>query len=577
VAPASAFSALHSWATLVQQSKKTMQKDYRFVRLLGRGASGEVWQVHEPNSGRVLALKQIDLSRMCAKEVELAKQEARLLWKLSHPHIVQYVDMSVDRLTLNLVMEYVSGGDLQGLIASRRETHTLVPESNIWCWFLQIASAIQYLHHRRVLHRDVKPANILLTSNHDRALLGDLGVARVLAHAKAQAVTRIGTPAYLAPELWLGRQYSFAADIYSLGCTVYELATLRIPFTAEHKALLGHQVLHKKCAPITSRYSSTLRALVLRMLEKVPDARPTPHQIFSYAQKVAVCGNQIACPPDEVISVGAPPGTGPLPHQEPKASSPSRWASARVWSPRGGGASKVCSHSPRESCVHRHAVPPRAPDKHLIELREAPPLRARSRASKGQSVRSGGAAHPEVSVAAIPAVPRDSPPPQRARSPRCARAHVIATHSDRSCSPSHVSEGTHPPTEPARKSADNESDLRQAEADPHLHTPRDQNSWGMVVPWRDHVRVRNLEIVCESNCAAEAPQPLESHLHGGDPSLIQLLRNLSEADAQAGRKTAQTERDLMKELQELDSRATLESTATLLQEILRTLPPVGEN
>ncbi|CAK0807393.1 unnamed protein product [Prorocentrum cordatum] len=173
---------------------------------------------------------------------------------------------------LCIVMQYLDGGDLHRVVDGARQLGRQLDEVDIWRWFLQVASALQYLHKERVLHRDVKPANIFLTSAGRHAVLGDLGIAKILPSVEARALTQIGTPAYLAPEVWQGRRYGYAADIYSLGCTVYELAELRMPFTAENRGLLAAQVCRKNSKPIEARlgYSPELTRIVQLMLSKDP-------------------------------------------------------------------------------------------------------------------------------------------------------------------------------------------------------------------------------------------------------------------------------------------------------------------
>jgi len=264
-----------------------------------------VWEVQSRNGER-LALKRMDLERMTPREQELAVQEARLLRQLKHPNIVRYVDFVVQGCQIGIVMQYLNGGDLRCRILQAREGTCTIGECEVWRWLLQVASALHYLHSEHVIHRDVKPANIFLASDGKRAVLGDLGIARVLAHCDARAVTQIGTPGYLAPEVWLGKRYSCAADVYSLGCTVYELVELRMPFAAESRGVLAALVLNRsndEAVRIKQACTAALRETIQRMLCMEPSMRPSPSQLLSYARYLASSGR---CNREQTTSHGAP-------------------------------------------------------------------------------------------------------------------------------------------------------------------------------------------------------------------------------------------------------------------------------
>lgn len=253
---------------------------YRLERLLGRGAAGEVWQASGRASGNRVAVKCIDLGALTAKERHQASQEAYLLRRVKHPHIVRFFDCIVGAQQMHIVMQLMEGGDLASVIRRCRDGGQRPPEASIWRWLLQMARALAYLHKISILHRDVKPANIFLSEDERTAVLGDLGIAKV---ALAGAWTQIGTPGYLAPEVWLGQKYDFAADIYSLGCTIFEATMLRRPFAAEGRSELAAQVCFRRSpAPDAGE---PLRTLVQRMLCRTPCRRPGAQWIVGYARQ----------------------------------------------------------------------------------------------------------------------------------------------------------------------------------------------------------------------------------------------------------------------------------------------------
>jgi NIMA (never in mitosis gene a)-related kinase 1/4/5 len=139
-------------------------------------------------------LKQIDLRKTTQKDLQSAQQEAKLLSKLKHPNIVSYKDSFQTNGYLYIVMLYCEGGDLYSHI--KQQNGQSIEETQIVEWFVQIAMALQYMHERHILHRDLKTQNIFLTKN-KIIKVGDLGIARVLKSSNDMATTIIGTPYYM--------------------------------------------------------------------------------------------------------------------------------------------------------------------------------------------------------------------------------------------------------------------------------------------------------------------------------------------------------------------------------------------
>ena len=167
-------------------------------------------------------------------------------------------------MTLCLVMENADNGDILNKINEHSRRGSFFKESEIWNYFAQMLIGLKALHDIKVCHRDIKCANIFLSMRGD-VKLGDFNVSKVA--KKGMLYTQTGTPYYASPEVWKDRPYDTKSDIWSLGCVLYEMMTLRPPFKAADLRSLYKKVVAVDYPPITgSRYSSDLIALVKQIL-----------------------------------------------------------------------------------------------------------------------------------------------------------------------------------------------------------------------------------------------------------------------------------------------------------------------
>ncbi|XP_045128415.1 serine/threonine-protein kinase Nek4-like isoform X3 [Portunus trituberculatus] len=247
------------------------------VREIGRGNYGSVWLVRQPGSSKNLVLKCVDLTHCSVGEVEAARQEVRILAGLRHPNIVSYKGSFEVGRRLNLLMGYCAGGDMASLI--KRQRGQLFPEVKIVRWLIQITMALQYLHNRRILHRDLKTRNIFLTRS-GLIKLGDFGIARILGSSHDMATTLVGTPYYMSPELFAGLPYNHKSDVWALGCCLYELATLKHAFPARDIPGLISKISKGKIVGLDEQYSDDLRHLVLSLMTRSPEHRLSASQIL---------------------------------------------------------------------------------------------------------------------------------------------------------------------------------------------------------------------------------------------------------------------------------------------------------
>jgi len=209
---------------------------------------------------------------------EEALKEAELLKCLVHPNIIGYKDAFLDERRLCIVMEFADGGDLSAAIMRRRSSGRRYHERDAVAISGQVVLALEYVHSRRVLHRDLKSQNVFLTRSGE-VKLGDFGIARVLEDCEHSAKTRIGTPHILAPEMCENKPYGFKADIWGLGVMMYELLALEVPFSANNLAGLIIRICTSEPQPIAASYSAELRTLVSNSLSKKAQDRPTAAEI----------------------------------------------------------------------------------------------------------------------------------------------------------------------------------------------------------------------------------------------------------------------------------------------------------
>ena len=173
-------------------------------------------------------------------------------------------------------MEYCSGGDLRTYINQIKEKKKYIEEKEIWKFLSKISCALNECHSKNIIHRDIKPENIFLDSK-GNFKLGDFGIAREI---NDYASTLIGTPYYLAPEVIVEKKYNEKCDIWGLGCTVYEMATLHRPFESEDLSILLHKIQNEDIQKSNFPYSDNLFNLVKSMLEKNPSQRPNIKEIL---------------------------------------------------------------------------------------------------------------------------------------------------------------------------------------------------------------------------------------------------------------------------------------------------------
>jgi NIMA (never in mitosis gene a)-related kinase len=259
--------------------KSEYTSKYKEMEIIGRGNFGSATLVRSLTTDQLYVAKKVLLGNLSQKEADGAHLELRLLKQLNHPNIVSYHEDFIEDGTMIIVMEYCEEGDLAYFIKNRATTNDYLEENSVLNWFLQILLALEYVHRQKILHRDIKSSNIFLTSN-GTVKLGDFGISRVLENTNDAAMTVVGTPYYMSPEVCENKPYTYKSDVWALGCVLYELCTLKHAFSADNLLGLVFKIVREKNEPIPKHYTPELSRFVQSMLQKTDKSRPDVKEIF---------------------------------------------------------------------------------------------------------------------------------------------------------------------------------------------------------------------------------------------------------------------------------------------------------
>jgi len=255
---------------------KTLGK-YRLVEYLGAGAMARVYKAYHASLDRYVAVKVLHAYFASDENfIEQFTREARSLATLRHPNVLQVYDLDTDAGMPYIVMEYIEGNTLGDLVAKYRKKHVRIPLAQGVRVVNSIGAALSYAHKRGIIHRDVKPSNVLHEKT-GRVVLGDFGLARLLngkRHSQTGTVT--GTPAYMSPEQGLGKSRGVTSDIYSLGVILFELAIGQLPFEDDNPYALVMKHVKEPLPEPKSLYPELpdpIEKVIVKSLRKNPAER----------------------------------------------------------------------------------------------------------------------------------------------------------------------------------------------------------------------------------------------------------------------------------------------------------------
>ncbi|XP_044498627.1 mitogen-activated protein kinase kinase kinase NPK1-like [Mangifera indica] len=260
---------------------------WRKGELIGSGAFGRVYMGMNLDSGELLAIKQVLIAASSASKEKMKthirelEEEVKLLKNLSHPNIVRYLGTAREDDSLNILLEFVPGGSISSLLGKFGS----FPESVIRMYAKQLLLGLEYLHKNGIMHRDIKGANILV-DNKGCIKLADFGASKKVVELATLngAKSMKGTAYWMAPEVILQTGHSFSADIWSVGCTVIEMATGKPPWSQQYQevAALFHIGTTKSHPPIPEHLSVEAKDFLLKCLQKEPNLRPTASDLLQH-------------------------------------------------------------------------------------------------------------------------------------------------------------------------------------------------------------------------------------------------------------------------------------------------------
>lgn len=270
---------------------------YEIISEIGRGAMGAVYKARDPLIDRLVALKTITGGPTAQKNLlDRFYQEARSAGALQHPNIVTIYELGHEKNTPFIAMEFLEGESLDRII----EQKPVVPLSVKLGYLVRVIDALAYAHQHNVVHRDVKPANIMVTKEGVVKVV-DFGIARLTDMSMTQPNMMIGSRAYMSPQLYKGERADARSDIWALGVSLYELLAYRRPFVGDSEAELMFHIIYEKPEDLLSlspECTEDLVPIVLKMLEKksedryqtMEDVQHAIEPIWKAAQQATVTG-----------------------------------------------------------------------------------------------------------------------------------------------------------------------------------------------------------------------------------------------------------------------------------------------
>jgi serine/threonine protein kinase len=290
---------------------------YEILDEIGRGAMGTVYRARDPLIERTVAIKTVPIAQLRQEGADAESRflrEAQSAGRLSHPNIVTIYDVGeVDGLAY-IAMEYLSGKTLRELMNKGPMPLDLALDTAT-----QMAEALAFAHEHGVIHRDVKPANVVVTGQNGRITLTDFGIAHLANSEHTHAGQMLGSPRYMSPEQAMGREVDGRSDIFSLGAMLYEMLTGHYAFDGDSLPTIVYRVINDTpvaASTLRPQLPAGLASLLTHMLSKNPHARPDARTLVDALHALAPAAQQAQEPPAPnrtprllpILAFGAPVG-----------------------------------------------------------------------------------------------------------------------------------------------------------------------------------------------------------------------------------------------------------------------------
>jgi len=261
---------------------------YKIEKELGRGAMGVVYLGKDPKINRQVAIKTLDYAQFSSKELKVVKsrffREAEAAGRLSHHNIVTVYDVGEEDDFAFIAMDYVTGVAL----SEYTSVDNLLPVDEVYRIIQEVADTLDYAHSQNIVHRDIKPGNIMYNPQDRQIKITDFGIARITDSVKTRTGSFMGSPSYMAPEQMTGTHVDGRADLYALGVSFYQLLCGRLPFDADSLGNLAYKITNEKHTPIRdirSDLPASATRIINKALQKKPEKRYATGKEMSAAIK----------------------------------------------------------------------------------------------------------------------------------------------------------------------------------------------------------------------------------------------------------------------------------------------------
>ena len=241
--------------------------NYKIIQKLGKGAFGSVYKIIDTKDNKIYALKKIELNSELEKTISLVENESNILSSINNQNIVKYYGCFREKDSFYILMEFCEYNDLNYFIQKYKQKNELIPEPLIRTIIREICYGIKEIHSKKVIHRDLKPENIFISDDY-KIKIGDFGISKIL-DGTSYAQTFAGTSCYMAPEIIRGVKYTNKIDIWSIGCILYELCSLKRCFDANNFLNLAKKIVSGNHGKIDLNYYNENIQNIIDLLLKI--------------------------------------------------------------------------------------------------------------------------------------------------------------------------------------------------------------------------------------------------------------------------------------------------------------------